>query len=206
MLDDDHVFDGKPFDTLWDTMMNSNKNPKMVSALYFTRGPTPAPCIFKVTREGTAPIFFYPEDELFPIDVVGFGFVLFDMRLFERIEPPWFNLAIGFGEDAAFCARMLQAGEQPYVHTGASIGHLQEQPMVVTEKAYLAFREQLKDVRGQMESHKLVPTGAEHKVDSGYAKSKQPWWRPVSSRVWKRDAEIDTLHVKAKSGTESKEG
>lgn len=206
MLDDDHVFGAEPFDIVWDAVMNNDKNPKMVSALYFTRGPTPAPCIFKVTKEGTAPIFFYPEKELFPIDVVGFGFVLFDMRLFEKIEPPWFNLAIGFGEDAAFCARMLQAGEQPYVHTGATIGHLQEQPMVVTEKMYLAFREQLKNVRGQVESHKLVPTGAEHKVDAGYTKSKQPWWRPISSRVWKRDAEVDILEATTESGTEQKEG
>jgi len=210
MLDDDHVFDGKVFDKVWDLMLSTSDDVMLTSALYYTRGETPAPCIFKLTKEGTAPIFFYEDNVPQEVDVVGFGFALFDMRLFEKLNPPWFNLAMGFGEDAALCARMIQGGFKVMVHAGAKIGHIRESPQVIGESEYKFVREvMIRDKTESVEAGELVPTGevsaravlaasersAEGQgapegvkpVETGYAAAARPWWRPSTSRVWTAD-------------------
>lgn len=188
MLDDDHVFSGSEFDKLWASMIGSEEV-QIVSGLYMTRGLPCAPCIFKLTPQGTVPIFYYPTDELMAVDVVGFGFVLFDMNLFTRINPPWFNLGMGFGEDAAFCARLTQAGIKVWVHTGAKIGHLLEQPHVITEEDYLRDRD-----RAWKESDvsALVPAGIAAPVGAGSEVQGRPKWWPFSSRRWTRWGRIPT--------------
>lgn len=186
MLDDDHVFSHLEFDKIWEAMQREDV--QIVSGLYMTRGLPCAPCIFKLTAQGTAPIFYYPPDELFEVDVVGFGFVLFDMQLFTRINPPWFNLGIGFGEDAAFCARVLQAGMKVWVHTGAKVGHLLEQPHVITEADYLSVRD---TVWKDAETSSLVPQGTLTQMGIGSSEptrsqpvGTQSSWRPASTRRW----------------------
>lgn len=175
MLDDDHVFDGSVFDKLWE----HRDLPGLVSALYMTRGIPCAPCIWRCTSKGTVPIMFYPPNELIKVDVVGFGFVLYDMKVFERINPPWFNLGFGFGEDAAFCARVLMAGMGVYCHTGAKIGHILESPQVVTEETYLGHRNRI-----QMAESQLAEVGRD---DGGSRKQQvgsRPWWVPSPAKRW----------------------
>ena len=179
MLDDDHSFSGKEFDLLWESMQREEV--QIVSGLYMTRGLPCAPCIFKLTSQGTAPIFYYPENELLSVDVVGFGFVLFDMSLFTRINPPWFNLGMGFGEDAAFCARLLQAGIKVWVHTGAKVGHLLEQPHTITEADFLAVRE---SVWKDADTSALVPQGTTTEMGIVSPMGAKPKWRPASARRW----------------------
>jgi hypothetical protein len=179
MLDDDHVFDGETFDKLWASMQQADV--QLVSGLYMTRGLPCAPCIFKLTAQGTVPIFYYEPDTLMEVDVVGFGFVLFDMALFTRINPPWFNLGFGFGEDAAFCARVIQAGMKVWVHTGAQVGHLLEQPHVITEADYLRDRN---SVWKNDSEATLVPAGLAAPMGEASAVGSQPRWRPLSSRRW----------------------
>jgi hypothetical protein len=180
MLDDDQVFSGRDFDILWKAMVESSEV-QMVSGLYFTRGVPTVPCIWKLTERGTVPIFYYPDNELFKVDVVGFGFVLFDMEIFKKLNPPWFNLGFGYGEDAAFCARVLQGGLGVYVHTGAKIGHLLEQPHVITEADYLPTRDRHREYS---QTGQLVPAGYIGKVDSEQRAGSGPVYRPSSKRRW----------------------
>ena len=183
MLDDDHAFNGDVFDKVWES--RDLPDTGMTSALYMTRGMPPVPCIWRMTPQGTVPIFYYPDDELVSVDVVGFGFVLFDMRVFEKINPlpggGWFNLSMGFGEDAAFCARVLQAGLKVYVHTGAKIGHIMEAPRVLTEQDYL-------NVRGKVSTQMGTPELSFTGTDNGGSRKKQvgsrPWWRPLPTKRW----------------------
>lgn len=183
MLDDDHVFGGPEFDKLWEAM-TTRPDVKMIGGLYATRGMPCAPCIFKLTAQGTVPIWYYPEDEVLEVDVIGFGFVLFDLEVFSRINPPWFNLGIGFGEDAAFCARLLQMGYKIHVHTGAKIGHLLEQPHVITEADMIAHRERMVLDAGVgtsklAEAGWIEPLGAEPAVAAMRTRTS-----PRSSRWW----------------------
>jgi hypothetical protein len=181
MLDDDHAFDGEVFDKLWDCR-DKIEDGGMVSALYMTRGLPCAPCMFRLTSRGTVPIMYYDDDTLLEVDVVGFGFVLFNMNVFERINPPWFNLSLGFGEDAAFCARVLQAGMKVYCHTGVKVGHIHENPYVITEGDFFATRERI--CTNSMETPKLTFIG----TDDGGSRKDQvgsgPWWKPKSGRFW----------------------
>lgn len=183
MLDDDHTFSGQHFSMLWEVMLKDPSKVQMASALYFTRGELCAPCIFKLTSQGTVPIYYYPKNSLIQVDVVGFGFCLFDMKLFEEINQPWFNLSIGFGEDAAFCARMIGFGKRPWVHTGCTIGHILETPKVVGEEHY-------EHVRKSMEIGQVVPSELPRtigKPDVGVLPGNlgpRPWWRPTSTHTW----------------------
>lgn len=218
-LDDDHVFEGNVFTKLWNTMHTHELKPKVLSALYFTRTINCAPCIFKATDEGTAPIFYYPEDDLMPVDVVGYGFTLIDMRVFGELNPPWFFLGKDWGEDAALCARMKMAGFQPYVHTGAKIGHVLEQPVIIGEEHFLRVREGMENAR-KMEQQagtavgtsRLAPVvpgrGSKGKdngrpLRSGYAKvgpgdrlRQAAPWLPTAARVWKRDAVLEGIELR----------
>lgn len=194
MLDDDHVFDGYQFQLLWDSMKESNGRVEAISAMYFTRGLPTVPCIWKLTAQGTVPIYYYDQNKLMPVDVVGFGFILFDMRLFrEKVNPPWFSLSLGFGEDAAFCTRLLNAGVKCWVHTGAMIGHILEQPHIITEADYLQTREA---VHVPMGTSQLVPVGTVERRESLEAGDqmvpRSRGWRPDFTRRWtewwRRDA------------------
>jgi len=188
MLDDDHTFGGTEFTKIWEAMRDT-PDVDMLSALYFTRGEQCAPCIFKLTSAGTVPLFYYPKDQLYKVDVVGFGFVLFNMELFKTVTPPWFTLSIGYGEDAAFCARMIQAGKGVWVHTGVKIGHILETPRVIDEAHYERNRQLLET--GQVVPSELagnpqgVFVGGRPTLDTYESHpAKRPWWRPDFTHVW----------------------
>jgi hypothetical protein len=194
MLDDDHQFRGTDFTKLWSAMIGDERI-KMLAGLYFTRGIPTAPCIFRNTTQGTVPIFFYPEDQVVAVDVVGFGFTLFDMECFKAVNPPWFNLGHGFGEDAAFCARMKMCGLSVHVHTGCKIGHIHEQPQIIDEAMYLRDRDQW--YGNQQGSPELVPAEFIGQVNPGIQPSvRKPVWRPATER-------IRSFLSGAKAGTET---
>jgi len=197
-LDDDHQFSGKDFTKLWNAMQTHPDQPKILSALYFTRSLSCAPCIFSLTDEGTVPIFYYPPDEVMKVDVIGFGFVIIDVEIFRAMGPNLFNLGNDFGEDAAVCTRMLAAGYPVYVHTGVKIGHILETPMIVDEAHYFKVREAIEHEREaraqvgeQVDASRIVPLFAGAGDPRGYQRmvptagpGRRAWWRPCSSRIW----------------------
>lgn len=135
MHDDDHDFTTDAIDLLLESIHKDGI--ECVSALYFTRGLPTVPCIWKYAgASGTVPIFYYPKNELMEVDVVGFGLVLFRTSAFQRMNPPYFDLGKGTGEDAAFCLRLQQTGGRIWCHTGAKIGHMIENPYKITEEDY----------------------------------------------------------------------
>jgi len=193
MLDDDMVFNGEDFSKLWKIMITQSSEAHLLSALYYTRQKNTVPCIFKLTHEGTAPIFFYEDNALLDIPVVGFGFILFNMEVFRKINGPWFNLGFGFGEDAALCTRILQAGMKIKVDTGVKIGHIIGVPEVVTEAHYQEVKANVLEAHRlvlesgrQVEASQLVPDVAGRQMDTGHAPDSRSWWRPAISQIWNR--------------------
>lgn len=200
-LDDDHTFDGSHFTKLWNAMQTNPIRPKILSALYMTRSLSCAPCIFNLTDEGTVPIYYYEDDVVMPVPVIGFGFVLLDVEIFRVLGPDLFHLGGDFGEDAAICTRLSQAGFPSYVHTGVKIGHILENPTVVDEAHYKLVRQEMERERNaraeageQLDTSRIVPlfpgaprrTGYES-VEQGAGGARRPWWLPRSKRVWYRD-------------------
>lgn len=67
---------------------------------------------------------------LIPIDAVGFGAILIDMRVFAEIKFPWFAFQFRHGtlqsEDSNFCRKAKQKGFKIWCDTGIHIDHLGE--------------------------------------------------------------------------------
>jgi hypothetical protein len=187
MLDDDHAFTGMDFSKLWWAMLEDPFNRTMLGALYFTRQEHCAPCIFRNTNEGTVPYYYYPRNKLVPVDVIGFGFQLFQTSIFHRMVPPWFSLGLGIGEDAAFCMRVQAAGGKVWCHTGVQVGHVMDTPKIIREADYLYLRDQVERLSNEhLSSYSLMPAGREQ-VDPASSRSEvrsRPWWHPRSTHKW----------------------
>lgn len=64
------------------------------------------------------------------VDMTGLGFCLMDLRLFRRLDPPWFEYAEDLGEDAYFFRRVNQAlGLRPLASGDVACRH--EQPALI---------------------------------------------------------------------------
>lgn len=146
MLDDDVTFTNHAFDLLWE----HNEHP-IISGLYFTRSIPPVPCMFKFGTQGSDPILKYPKDSLFEVEIVGFGFLLFQTEIFRKVPAPHFQVGSWLGEDVAFGAKCQAAGLPLIVHTGCKIGHIMEQKTVITEKTYEEHKERIKRERDSYE-------------------------------------------------------
>ena len=66
--------------------------------------------------------------DLIDIDATGAGCLLFDMKIFDKIEYPWFKLDVKdekpVGEDIYFCSKARKAGVRICVDTSIEVGHL----------------------------------------------------------------------------------
>jgi hypothetical protein len=82
--------------------------------------------------------------QIIEVDATGFGSVLINMEVFEKIERPWFQFDISrptgpVGEDIAFYLKARAAGFRVLVDCSIKIGHLSR--MVITEDSYFAYKD-----------------------------------------------------------------
>jgi GT2 family glycosyltransferase len=69
-------------------------------------------------------------DELFEAEAVGTGIMLIDLKIFEKIEQPYFAFMVhksGYtlmGEDSWFCGQAKKAGYKIYCDPTLEVGHL----------------------------------------------------------------------------------
>lgn len=79
-------------------------------------------------------------DELFKCYFVGAGIMLIDMKVFEKIEKPYFtftsdeNGMIVNGEDGSFCDKTKRAGMDIWCDPSVFVGHLGEYEFKAPEK------------------------------------------------------------------------
>ena len=122
--DDDMTF---PPDTL-DRLLEHQK--EIIGVLSYSRKlplqPTVQLLDGSVLKYGEAP------DKLFEVKAVGGGVLLIKMKVFTKIEQPFFNIKShpsGFtlvGEDSWFCEKARDAGFKVYCEPSLSVGHLGE--------------------------------------------------------------------------------
>jgi len=67
--------------------------------------------------------------ELVEVDATGCGCILYDMEVFKKVQPPWFEIyqletGKDVGEDIGFCAKLRDAGFSIYVDTSIEIEHM----------------------------------------------------------------------------------
>jgi len=124
MLDTDQVY---PADTL--TRLLSHK--KDICGVRVHRRWAPFDPIF--LRGEIGKYISAPDDEMYsgnliPVDATGTGCLLFDMDVFLRVNPPWFEFGHHngkpVGEDIKFCSKAREAEVEIFVDTGIAVGHL----------------------------------------------------------------------------------
>ena len=103
------------------------------SGVYFLRQGDGQPCLYMRTDEanvrtgiyGLLPVSVFPEDALFKVHCPGFGCVMFQREVFEKIDPPWFDLKegwddekkmkTGYGQDTFFYSKASDANLDVWV-------------------------------------------------------------------------------------------
>lgn len=103
----------------------------VVSGVYVSKQP-PHLYMAGTYNEDGSRLMTFPEikpGQLIECDWVGAGFMLIDMKVFEKIEPPYFSWKEfpgkkNAGEDEYFCDKVRAAGMKVYVDTDCIVGHI----------------------------------------------------------------------------------
>lgn len=139
-LDSDHIFNP---DMLVHLMKRIEPLPKpaMLSALYFGRKPPFLPVAY-VKDKNPDPHKHYPlvgvPNSIARLDAVGFGALLMEREVMERVPEPWFTIDWRAGEDIAFCVKARAYGVKIFVDGTYRLGHIGE-PQIVTEATYQQY-------------------------------------------------------------------
>lgn len=147
MLDDDMVIFREQIDILERLLAHKVD---IVAPLAFTRGGQHLPVMYETTK-GYDPVgrteygmnnFIknYPKNALVECDAVGFGMVLIDCKVLEKLEAPYFMSTTGAGEDVWFCMKAGRAGCKVFMDTSLKLGHLGA-PRLITEETYEAVND-----------------------------------------------------------------
>jgi hypothetical protein len=130
MMDTDQKY---PIDTIPKLL---GRNVDVVHAKVHRRYPPFDPIMYKgelykyqyITEEE------YKDGDLVEVDASGTGCVLYNMKVFYDLEPPWFEFkknpdpssdSLGaVGEDIWFCHKLKEKGYKIYVDTSVKVGHL----------------------------------------------------------------------------------
>jgi len=141
-LDDDHViswrdtYESSQYDFL-QKLIDHKKD--IVGALYFHRSGEYKPVLMKEFKDGKY-TFFNDGDVkggLQEVDVQGGGCMLIDMKIFDKILPPYFEpeqqtAGENFGTDIQLCRKAKAAGFKVWCDTSIAIGHIRSESEVVT--------------------------------------------------------------------------
>ena len=123
---------------------------EMVCGLFFRRKPPFTPVIYKdleYSLEGIEPkitlntYLDYPQNEIFPVAGCGFGAVLMNTSLIDRVGREFghpFAPLLGLGEDLSFCYRVKQLGVEMFCDSRIKVGHVGFG--TITEETYLSTR------------------------------------------------------------------
>lgn len=92
----------------------------------------------------------WEDGALVEVDATGTGCLMFDMRIFYELPPPWFKFRPNpdpekpgtVGEDMGFCSDLRKAGYQIYVDTSIKCGHLST--MVIEEEIHWLYKSLMK--------------------------------------------------------------
>jgi GT2 family glycosyltransferase len=146
-LDTDMVFTPEDFDTLL-ASADPVERP-IVSGIYFVNERPPRAAAANTVGKSIVSVPDWKEDELFPVDYCGAGFMLIHRSVLEKVgENPYRqDITSPSGalvtEDYAFCERAREAGFQVQVNPQVFLGHIKRfvlgyemlQPGSLPEKA-----------------------------------------------------------------------
>ena len=143
MYDDDMVL---PIDMVEKMLEDMEKHPEIdiLAPLAFMRSAPHSPVLYTSVEgydsERHTPYFFtevvhnYPKDQLVECDAVGFGAVLINLRIIEKMKSPYFFTTTGTGEDVYFCVKAKEeAKARIFMDTRIKLGHIAN-PHIIDEE------------------------------------------------------------------------
>jgi len=102
----------------------------IISGLYFMRSYPHAPVAFDIVNDKheCRPMYMMPHVEgIVPVVAAGFGFILFKMSVFDKLEKPYVRLgqldSEEWCDDIEFFKRVREAGIEMFCDTDVHIGH-----------------------------------------------------------------------------------
>ena len=138
-LDDDHIILPDTFTRLF------SHHKSVVGALAFRRLPPYGPCIFSwrtYPENGDLGVIDHPDwirTGLRQVDAIGFGAVLIDMQVFEKLgPPPWFKFS-EVGEDLHFCDLCAQKGIEIWCDTDLVLPHIDTSGVEITDATFIEY-------------------------------------------------------------------
>ncbi len=127
-------------------------NKPICSGVYFLRNGGGQPCLYlkggmSVQSGVTAgvPVAVFPEDSFFKVHCPGMGCVLIAREVFEKVEPPWFDLRegwtkedkkekiFGYGQDIYFYSKVATAGFDVWVDSGIHCAQVFEDVVTIDD-------------------------------------------------------------------------
>jgi len=139
-LDSDIVITQDVFSKVWEVA--DKKTMPVVSGTYFVSSQNeqslmePIPALYYNTDDTycTQVIHPLPVNQVIPVDVAGFGFMLMHRSIIDAVDKVAGDVSV-FGEnqqgkdkfiseDVSFCRNLKKAGIQLYAHTGATVQHM----------------------------------------------------------------------------------
>lgn len=143
MLDDDMLIDvfgttgrAGEGDSSFDFLRKLIAHDKDICGVrYYQRGGNFEPVLMRKLSEGYR---FLREDEieegLQQVDVVGGGCMLINMRIFNRLQPPYFAPEFKYGTDIQICKKAAEAGYTVWADTSIELGHVKMEATIVTSR------------------------------------------------------------------------
>jgi hypothetical protein len=125
----------------------------IVGGLYFGRM-HPKPMAFRIKDNQSVSVDPRIEHGVVEVDFIGTGFMLIDMKVFEKLDPPFFSFSyhpedIGLpktgdmfapkGEDVFFCMYAKKNGFKVFCDTDLKLGHVGQR--VYGERDFLLYKE-----------------------------------------------------------------
>ena len=140
MIDDDMILDTdntQEHNTSYDLVDKLIQHKKDIcGALYFQRGGECRPVL--MASNGETAYRFLRDDEvthgLQRVDVAGGGCLMIDMKIFDRIDQPFFAPEHTFGTDIQLCRAATAKGFEVWADTSIELGHLKIEQAVVTSR------------------------------------------------------------------------
>jgi len=150
MLDDDHIIDvegvsGKPgkgaecYDFLHRLLAH---DVDIVGPIYYHRGGEAGPVVMEERDGGFRNMQTNQlTGGLQEVAVQGGGCMLIKMKIFDKLEQPWFKPEHVYGTDVQLCRNAKKAGFRVYTDSSVQIGHVMSKRIIISEKNREQFKE-----------------------------------------------------------------
>lgn len=117
-----------------ETLLGHDKD--ICGVLYYQRTGECQPVL--MSKMGTGGYRFLRENEiehkLQRVDVAGGGLLLVNMKVFDKVIPPYFEPEFKFGTDIQLCRKAAEKGFEVWADTSIEFGHVRDERVIVTSK------------------------------------------------------------------------